>query len=333
MRACVGTKFVSRWGDLMVDLALDAVKRITVTNPNTGKKEIDIKRYARVEKLPGGEMSDCRVLNGVMLNKDVTHMKMKRKRENPRILLMDCTLEYKKGESQTNIEIVNEDDWDLLLRQEEEYIERICGEIIAAKPDIVCTEKGISDLAQHYLVKHVDLDGSQQRQQTEDCLHRNEVPRDIDEQTSPPMRRPIVNFDRWHQSSSTLRRNRELRERGESTNQTNRAGGRDPDRLRGVGGDHQSVGLRHQRRQCSRLGRFAAQDYGLRGHGRTLSLFANGRAQFPCRPAPKLVGEALRGGGGHGACARRPCIKHQHARAAQLPGVLCIDPDRGGQGH
>ena len=59
-------------------------------------------------------------------------------------------------------------------------------------------------------VKHVDLDGSQQRQQTEDCLHRNEVPRDIDEQTSPPMRRPIVYFDRWHQSSSTRRRNREL---------------------------------------------------------------------------------------------------------------------------
>ena len=153
VRACVGTKFVSRWGDLMVDLALDAVKRITMVNTQTGKKEIDIKRYARVEKLPGGEMSDCRVLNGVMLNKDVTHMKMKRKLTNPRILLMDCTLEYKKGESQTNIEIVNEDDWDLLLRQEEEYIERICGEIIAVKPDIVCTEKGISDLAQHYLVK------------------------------------------------------------------------------------------------------------------------------------------------------------------------------------
>merc|ERR1719482_2341139 len=40
-----------------------------------------------------------------------------------------------------------------MLRMEEEYIENQCAEIIAAKPDIVFTEKGVSDLAQHYLQK------------------------------------------------------------------------------------------------------------------------------------------------------------------------------------
>lgn len=43
-----------------------------------------------------------------MLNKDVTHAKMRRYIENPRIILLDCPLEYKKGESQTNVEIMGE---------------------------------------------------------------------------------------------------------------------------------------------------------------------------------------------------------------------------------
>lgn len=51
-------------------------------------------------QIPGGTMEDSCVLRGVMLNKDVTHPKMKRRVEKPRILLLDCNLEYKKGESQ-----------------------------------------------------------------------------------------------------------------------------------------------------------------------------------------------------------------------------------------
>ena len=116
-------------------------------------KEVDIKRYAKVEKLPGGEPSDSRVLDGVMFNKDVTHPRMRRKIANPRILLLDCPLEYKKGESSANVEISKEEDWNTLLRIEEEYIENMCAQIVAARPDVVITEKGVSDLAQHYLMK------------------------------------------------------------------------------------------------------------------------------------------------------------------------------------
>jgi len=154
IRSCVGTKFVGRWGELIVNMALEAVRRVTtVSDARTGRKEIDIKRYVRVEKIPGGEESDCRVMAGVMLNKDVTHSKMRRRIEKPRILLLDCSLEYKKGESQTSIEIVKEDDWNKLLKLEEEHVQALCEDIIRAKPDIVFTEKGVSDLAQHYLAK------------------------------------------------------------------------------------------------------------------------------------------------------------------------------------
>jgi len=152
VRSCVGTKFVSRWGDFLCDLALQAVSRVSIDLGN-GKKEIDIKRYAKVEKLPGGDLSECRVLNGVMFNKDITHAKMKRSIKNPRIMLLDCPLEYKKGESDLNIEVMKDEDWDKLLLLEEEYIKNICAQIILLKPDVVITEKGLSDLAQHFLIK------------------------------------------------------------------------------------------------------------------------------------------------------------------------------------
>ena len=51
------------------------------------------------------------MLKGVMLNKDVVHGRMRRRIENPRIVLLDCNLEYKKGESQTNIELSKETDF------------------------------------------------------------------------------------------------------------------------------------------------------------------------------------------------------------------------------
>lgn len=109
-----------------------------------------------------------------MLNKDVTHPRMRRLIKNPRIVLLDCSLEYKKGESQVNhrskiiythisslvqlrqtlrnifhslqtdIEITREEDFSRILQMEEEYIQQICEDIIRIKPDLVFTEKGVS---------------------------------------------------------------------------------------------------------------------------------------------------------------------------------------------
>lgn len=110
--ACVGTKFASRWRGLLSKMAVDAVRKVTCTLPS-GQKVIDIKyafsrgpevceapsgeggllarcvrlrrRYAKVEKIPGGDIEESCVLDGLMLNKDVTHPKMKRLIRNPRV--------------------------------------------------------------------------------------------------------------------------------------------------------------------------------------------------------------------------------------------------------
>lgn len=165
VESSLSTKFSSRWNDKMVEMALAAVltvsrhrqKAVAGAPVNSAfqlaETEVDLKRYAKVEKIPGGEMEDCAVLSGVMFQKDTVNSTMRRRIVNPRILLLDCPLEYKKGETQTNMEVSREEDWNALLKLEEEQVANMCAEIIAHKPDIVITEKGVSDLAQHYLTK------------------------------------------------------------------------------------------------------------------------------------------------------------------------------------
>ncbi len=143
--SCLGTKFTHRYNDLMCSLAIEAVKKVIVTDED-GKKDIDIKRHVRIEKIPGGSINESTVIDGVMFEKDVLHQKMKRRIENPRILLLDCNIEYKKGENQTDVLMQDEKDFEALLRIEDEWTKKVCDEIIALKPDLVITEKGISGL-------------------------------------------------------------------------------------------------------------------------------------------------------------------------------------------
>lgn len=151
IKCCLGTKFASKWDNLLSDIALKAVK--TVYNKNSSVFDCDIKKYAKVEKIPGGTLQDCEVLNGIMLNKDLVHPQMRKRIENPRILLLDSNLEYKKGESMTNVELTNEKDFANALEQERKEIKHLCDIIIKHKPDIVVSEKGVSELAAHYLLK------------------------------------------------------------------------------------------------------------------------------------------------------------------------------------
>jgi len=150
--AAVGTKFAARFGKVLRTLAIQAVQTVKDSDED-GRTDVDIKRYARIEKIAGGDIEDSYVLKGCMINKDVLHHKMPRTVVKPRVMLLDCALEYKKGESQTNVELTKEEDFEKLLKIEEDWIQQTCETIISFKPTIVVTEKGASDLAVHYLMK------------------------------------------------------------------------------------------------------------------------------------------------------------------------------------
>ena len=65
VQSCIGTKFINKWSELACKIAIEATS--TVALEENGRKEIDIKRYAKVEKIPGGTMEDSKVLRGTVL--------------------------------------------------------------------------------------------------------------------------------------------------------------------------------------------------------------------------------------------------------------------------
>ncbi|CDJ65700.1 TCP-1/cpn60 family chaperonin, putative [Eimeria necatrix] len=69
------------------------------------------------------------------------------------VLLLDCPLEYKKGESQASVEVTKESEWRELLEQEEAEVAAMCRCVVESGANLVFTEKGVSDLAQHFLAK------------------------------------------------------------------------------------------------------------------------------------------------------------------------------------
>lgn len=150
--ASMSTKFSASWGAVITRLALTAARTVVAELPN-GKRQVDVKRFARIEKIPGGTADDCQVVKGIAFEKDVTHANMRRMIKNPRVVLLDCPLEYKKGESMTNVEITKEDEFEKLLMQEEAEVRKMCEDIARVGCDLVITEKGVCDLAAHFLIK------------------------------------------------------------------------------------------------------------------------------------------------------------------------------------
>eukprot|EP01130_Rhizamoeba_saxonica_P014082 TRINITY_DN60_c0_g1_i1.p1 TRINITY_DN60_c0_g1~~TRINITY_DN60_c0_g1_i1.p1 ORF type:complete len:550 (-),score=160.90 TRINITY_DN60_c0_g1_i1:34-1683(-) len=148
--SCIGTKFISRYNDLMCQISLDAIRTITIEED--GRKEVDLRRYIRIERIPGEEISDSVVIPGVVVNKDVVHAMMRRRIENPRIILLDCNLEGKKSEGGGTAEVSTAEEWEELMKEEEDELRTLCNNIIKLQPDLVITSKGISDEAQQIFV-------------------------------------------------------------------------------------------------------------------------------------------------------------------------------------
>ncbi|KIM51826.1 hypothetical protein SCLCIDRAFT_33128 [Scleroderma citrinum Foug A] len=129
--------------------ALEIVKCVSIPiNTNNDEEILSYQNTDQHQKIPGGSIEESKVLDGIMLNKDITHPNMRRQIKNSWIILLDCPLEYKKGESQTNMEFSKESDWARAQRLRRSRSLH-CKWILEFKPDLVTTKKGISDIAQY----------------------------------------------------------------------------------------------------------------------------------------------------------------------------------------
>jgi T-complex protein 1 subunit gamma len=142
------TKFVGRYSRLICEIAFKAICKI-----NLKFETLQIKEFIKIEKITGGQIENSRVLSGILIAKDVSHPKMRRFILNPKILLLDCHVDFKKGESKLSLEITDESKWEDTLKTEENYTIYLCNILKKFNPDVIITEKNLSDLALHYLFK------------------------------------------------------------------------------------------------------------------------------------------------------------------------------------
>ncbi|MEW6221719.1 MAG: thermosome subunit beta [Candidatus Hadarchaeota archaeon] len=137
-------------GGKLAELCMNAVKQIVEVSD--GKVEADIDNI-KVEKKSGGSSSDSQLINGVILDKEVVHSGMPRRVEKAKIALLNLALEVKETETDAKINITDPEQLKKFLEEERKMLKEMVDQIKNARANVVICQKGIDDIAQHYLAK------------------------------------------------------------------------------------------------------------------------------------------------------------------------------------
>lgn len=109
--------------------------------------ELDIRHYVQFKKLSGGVRSDTKLISGIVCSKNVAHKGMPTDIDNPKILLLHCSIVYQRTEGRLmSLEPV--------LMQEHEYLRHVAARIVALQPNVVLVHKNVSRIAQDLLRQH-----------------------------------------------------------------------------------------------------------------------------------------------------------------------------------
>jgi len=137
--------------DTLAPLALNAVKQVAVKE--NGKYTVETEDI-KVEKKEGGSVEDSKLIQGLIIDKERVHDGMPKKIKDAKIALLDCALEVKETETDAEIRITSPDQLQAFLDQEEAMLKKMVDQIKASGATVVFCQKGIDDLAQHYLAKN-----------------------------------------------------------------------------------------------------------------------------------------------------------------------------------
>ena len=144
------TKLVSRESDQIAELVVSACLLVSEKSDSLSKLDID---DIKVEKKAGGSLHDTKLIKGIVLDKEVVHGGMPKKVEKAKIALLNSALEIEKTEFDAKINISSPDQMNLFLEEENKMLKNMVGKITATGANVVVCQKGIDDIAQHYLAK------------------------------------------------------------------------------------------------------------------------------------------------------------------------------------
>ncbi|OGS43697.1 MAG: thermosome subunit [Euryarchaeota archaeon RBG_13_57_23] len=136
--------------DLLADIAVEAVMSVAEKVDGTYKVDID---NVQVEKKHGGAVSDTKMIKGLILDKERVHPRMPKVLKNVKVALVDSALEIKKTEVEAKIQIRDPMQMQKFLDEEERTIKIMVDKVKRSGANVLICEKGIDDLAQHFLAK------------------------------------------------------------------------------------------------------------------------------------------------------------------------------------
>ncbi len=136
--------------EMLAEIAVKAVK--AVAEEVNGKIKVDLDNI-KVEKKQGGSVEDTELINGIILDKERVHPDMPTVVKNAKIILLNAALEVKKTEVDAQIRITDPEQLQKFLDQEEKMIKEMVDKIKNSGANVLICQKGIDDLAQHYLAK------------------------------------------------------------------------------------------------------------------------------------------------------------------------------------
>jgi thermosome len=147
----MSAKTVAGSKELLADMAVKAVKRIAEKKDD--KIVADTDSYVQLIKRQGASIADSKFVDGVIVDKEVVHPGMPKRVEKARIALLDCPLEIEKTEMDAEIRISSPEQMKAFLDEEERMLKGMVEKIKASGANVVFCQKGIDDVAQHYLAK------------------------------------------------------------------------------------------------------------------------------------------------------------------------------------
>ena len=144
------TKLVRRDSDKLSDIVVQAVLAASVKDGDNYTVDVD---DIKVEKKTGGSISDSSILQGIVLDKEVVHSGMPKKITNSKIALINTALEIEKTEIDAKINISSPEQMKSFLDEENKMIKDMVGKVVSSGATVIFCQKGIDDMAQHYLAK------------------------------------------------------------------------------------------------------------------------------------------------------------------------------------
>ena len=145
------SKLISEDSDILSKIVVDAILKITETKKEKSTVDLD---NIKVEKKAGGSITDTTLVKGIVLDKEIVHSGMPTKIQKAKIALINTALEIEKTEMSAEIRINDPTQMQMFLEEENRMLKTMVDKLHTVGANVVICQKGIDDMAQHFLAKH-----------------------------------------------------------------------------------------------------------------------------------------------------------------------------------